>query len=305
MSDETKNNELLAKWVAGELSPEESKELIRTLSLKDLKVVLEDIDTWFVETFNAEEKLEELKEKVERPSKKGKLISLPTILRYAAVVLLAISIYFIINYSLNRNVVQVETTAAEQLEYYLPDSSLVILSPLSSFSFDAKAYMKNREIDLKGQAYFEVRRGALFSVQSKSGEVNVLGTRFEVKETERSYRVNCYDGTVQVMIAHEGTILNALEGLEYRNNTRHTYGLMRNNPSWITGYSSYVKADLREVVADLNRYYKTEIVLPQQYKALKFTGAFSQHDLKTALREVFGPMGIIYTLEKDNAVTFD
>ncbi len=305
MEDEQENKDLLAKWLAGELSPEEREELEATLTLDDLKVVLEDIDTWFVARFETEKKLRELKEQVNKSPEKGKLISLPGIWRYAAAALLLIGVYFIIDYNRSSDLILVETEAAEQLEYYLPDSSLIILSPLSSVAYNPKKYSGEREITLKGQAYFEVGKGSLFSVLSENGKINVLGTRFDVRETGNRYTVNCFEGTVMVLTSGNETVLNALEGLDYRNNQIEVYTLQLLQPDWTEGYNTYSQADLQEVVTDINRYFNTTIDLPAQYRQLAFTGSFQHQDLETALREVFSPMGISYTLKKDNTVTFD
>lgn len=80
--------------------------------------------------------------------------------------------------------------------YYLPDYSRVILTEGSQLKYSKLFY--NRNVTLKGEAYFEVEKGDDFYVKTKNGGVLVLGTRFSVNNSNNQLSVHCYQGTVGV-----------------------------------------------------------------------------------------------------------
>jgi ferric-dicitrate binding protein FerR (iron transport regulator) len=46
------------------------------------------------------------------------------------------------------------------------------------------------------EAYFQVKKGQTFSVNTTDGVVKVLGTHFNVKQRKNYFEVNCFEGLV-------------------------------------------------------------------------------------------------------------
>lgn len=89
------------------------------------------------------------------------------------------------------------TRRGQQLAVYLADSTKVTLGPESSLrvlSYEAG----NRQVELRGEAFFEVRKGDPFNVQTPQGNVGVLGTSFTVRTRESAFHVACATGRVRV-----------------------------------------------------------------------------------------------------------
>lgn len=87
------------------------------------------------------------------------------------------------------------------VQYYLPDSSLVILNINSSISYPSDFNQNNRSVKLSGEAFFEVESDINnpFTVQSRLTEVKVIGTSFNVKNDQEHEMevVEVFEGEVE------------------------------------------------------------------------------------------------------------
>ena len=89
----------------------------------------------------------------------------------------------------------------------LPDKSVVVLNSQSSIAY-SKMFAMYRKIKLDGAAYFEVEKGKVFTVKTAYGEVEVLGTKFEVIARPDWFEVTCFEGKVKVKSGKNATILS-------------------------------------------------------------------------------------------------
>ena len=71
-----------------------------------------------------------------------------------------------------------------------------------------------RILKLKGQVYFEVKKGSKFSVRSTQGIVSVLGTSFNIYDREGAYKVECFTGKVKVESIESETKVYLTKGLK-------------------------------------------------------------------------------------------
>ena len=99
----------------------------------------------------------------------------------AAVVLLCLSVWAAYLY-MQPVSIQTVTTLAETRTILLPDGTSVTLNHYSSLSYPKQFKSDNREVELSGEAYFEVSKNKKhpFIVQTETIDVQVLGTHFNV-----------------------------------------------------------------------------------------------------------------------------
>jgi ferric-dicitrate binding protein FerR (iron transport regulator) len=146
-------------------------------------------------------KLIERIERKEIPSPKATR-SRSRVLLYSAAASLAliITLFFTI-----RNLQQLKFVAGvgEQQVVDLPDGSGVYLNAMSEIRYSEKDFQKNRTLRLNGEAYFEVKEGSLFTVESDQGKIEVLGTSFNVQSRDDYFKVSCLSGRVVVTAASE------------------------------------------------------------------------------------------------------
>lgn len=122
-----------------------------------------------------------------------------------------------------------------------------------------------RDVQLEGEAYFEVRRdGRPFVVHAPAVDVRVLGTRFSVRGASgaATARVDVSEGRVEVRSARSQVVLGAGEG------ARLIDGALRTRPvdaakvaAWRTGGLAALDEPLGDIVAELSRRYGVELTV--------------------------------------------
>ena len=222
----------------------------------------------------------------------------------AASLILAIGAFFIFKQSsTSTNQTIIATSLAEVQTVYLPDSSIVYLNAGSKISFSERQWQQERTLELSGEAFFEVKKGSDFTVETQLGNVAVLGTSFNVKERNNILEVTCKTGEVKVTIKPSGKFeiitpgskLTAKEGqieevltipLSYIGN-------------WRMGDFYFESILLKNVFEELERQY--DIKFDVDANALQdrtYTGYFNNKNLNEALQLVCNPMGLTYKIEE-------
>lgn len=302
MSKNIEHNNLLSKWLNKELSPEETQDLQKKGDLNDLKVVLDDIDTWSIEKMNVSKSYAHLKTKRDKPQ--TKVIQFGSLMKIAAAVILLIVAYISYDNFLNDDIIKLATDIGEKQTIELPDGSTVQLDAMSKLSYNEKNWADNRTLELEGQAYFEVNKGTTFQVKTKLGNVTVLGTKFNVIQSNQAFNTDCFEGSVKVQSNNNSQILKANESAQLEGNNLIKHTNAANKPDWVEEFSQFKEAKLSEVTLELKKYYKIDIDLPESYANLKFTGKFPHNNLVAALQNIFIPMEIKYSINDEGKVVF-
>ena len=152
---------------------------------------------------------------------------------------------------------------------------------------------------MEGGAYFEVVPGNDFKVKTASGEIKVLGTRFEVVEFARSIDVTCYEGRVWVNTLTFQDTLNPGDAVRIENGAlRQRWKVNANGqPSWKQGYSRYQKTRLARILKDLEDHYDIKVNYPEDQGRRTYTGAFTHNDLNEALNQICVPLNLNHELK--------
>ncbi|WP_158795633.1 FecR family protein [Pedobacter sp. L105] len=105
----------------------------------------------------------------------------------------------------------IETPRGGQYEVVLPDGTKIWLNAASSLKYPASfAGLKNRTVELKGEAYFEVTHNASqpFIVKTSQQQVEDLGTHFNISSyaEENETKTSLFQGSVKV----SGNTLNCI-----------------------------------------------------------------------------------------------
>lgn len=199
---------------------------------------------------------------------------------------------------------QVTLSYADQSEILLPDSSLVLLNKESEISFNEEDFLKERTLQLTGQAFFKVRKGSAFTVVTTSGEVQVLGTSFDVQDRTGIFQVKCFEGRVRVVSNNDSEILTpntqykrlAETGVEV--STFDAAEL----PSWKAGKSTFESTPFIVVVRELARQYDVKVKIRKFDDKKLFTGGFTHSDLEVALKSITIPFDLSFKLEGDQVI---
>lgn len=302
--EENKNIEedrFLAKWLEGTVSDQELKNLVSGedfnayKKLRDGLTVLDSLERPIKNSFNEiENRINQKKKQVRSTYRWG--------ISIAASFLVLIGLFF----AFNQQDTLYTTAIAEQRTINLPDGSEVVLNALSDIEFNEKDWEDNRVLTLNGEAYFKVKKGSKFTVQTTNGSVSVLGTQFNVNNKDQYFEVICYEGKVKVTnnkndyILNPGNSVRKINGDEAEKYTNDTLF-----PSWIDGESSFVSVPLKFVILELEKQYAIKISASGIDDSKIFTGSFSHKDLKIALVSVFKTMNIKYVKEENGILRLE
>jgi len=303
MKTEEEKDEQLIRWLEGDLSGQELSIFESSSEFKDYKKIVDGVDdmtypimdqaTVFANIKN------EITTKTSQKPKTAKVIPIKKwILAVASIAILALATLIILPSS-----VKVNSGVGQFVSHSLPDGSEINLNGNSQIDYKEN-FENDRTLQLRGEAFFNVKKGKSFTVETKQGLVSVLGTSFNIFSRGQTFVVSCKTGKVKVESNNQSYILNKGDRVRIENNR----SLGKENidigkiGSWINGESYFAGASLGEVVLSLSSIYDTQIDLPPIYKNKKFTGSFIHNDLKKALKMVFSPMEIPYSLDDQGKV---
>ena len=298
------NSNILAKWLEGTLSKEEELELLSSDNLEDLKFVIDDIDTWKLPERNTSELLKELKSKIEQKKKRSRVIQMRRWISVAASVLLLLGVYFVYKTAFTPQMVHLETAFNESIDHQLPDGSMIAMDGSTSIDYNQSDWSKERKVNLQGQALFDVQSGAPFVVKTSYGSIEVLGTQFNVESGDQFLEVSCYKGLVKVNSQNKTVKLSLGNGVIFDHGTMTEFNVKTEQPDWKIGYTEFENAPLTEVITSLNNRFDSHVKLPVDYENQRFTGRFMNNDFEKAIKMIFDPIGISYTLGENNEVHF-
>lgn len=192
----------------------------------------------------------------------------------------------------------IETPVGGKFQLNLADGSKVWLNSASSLRFPVIFTDDTREVELKGEAYFEVSKDIhrKFSVRSGNQSVEVLGTHFNINaySDEPAITTTLIEGKVRVIELNtkESQILKPGEQSKVDRNIKiRRTADTQTEVAWKDGYFYFENAPIETVMRQLGRWYgvtaRYEGVLPKHH----FAGAIATN---LTLLEVLG------ILEKSN-----
>ena len=300
----TKEEEsFLAKWLDGTISDATLKELVSEQDFIDYKKIKNGLELLGKLNRPVAPSFNTLYDSIHKKRNfKHKQASFKWGLSIAASILVVLGCYFAFNFE----EITHETSYAEQKTISLPDGSEVVLNAKSAINFTEKDWRNNRTILLKGEAFFKVKKGSTFSVQTSNGQVSVLGTQFNVKHTDAFFEVVCYEGKVSVTNNKKEYLLNPGNAIRKINGTDpEKYTSEKLFPSWVNGESSFVSVPLSYVILELEKQYNIDIDAHKIDDSIIFTGSFSNKDLKLALASVFKTMNIQFIKDENGVLSLE
>jgi ferric-dicitrate binding protein FerR (iron transport regulator) len=219
----------------------------------------------------------------------------------AAIAVIFVASYFYIS-TLDESV---STQYAERSEVRLPDNSEIILNADSRITYSEKNWDKERNISLRGEAFFKVAKGQKFTVATNDGLVTVLGTQFNVENRKGFFEVTCYEGLVSVIFNGEETKLPAGNSfIAINGSVLKTESPVNTTPSWMSNESTFKSIPLNYVLDEFERQYDVKIKTQNVNLEQLFTGSFSNTNINLALQSISTPSQIKYELEGNNVLFY-
>lgn len=298
-----KNENNILKWFDNKLSKDEVEDLKQSENLDTLEKIAFYASQLEPPKVDKQKALEAFKgRELSKQQTKVIPINFKAFMKVAAVVavLLASSYFILLN-----NVKTFETQIAQTQTIQLPDASEVILNAKSELNYNKKTWDEKRDLELKGEAFFKVSKGAKFSVHTSAGMVQVLGTQFNVKQRANYFEVQCYQGLVAVSYNDKTWKLTKGKSFKVVNGEIQVVDDFDvRTPSWLDAESSFDKTPLSLVISELERQYDLKVGLKGIDGSQLFTGSFTHMDKNTALKSITIPLNLSYRVEGNNVTIY-
>ena len=193
-------------------------------------------------------------------------------------------------YNVDKNKLQTETiynilTTARGEEFrslVLADGSKVWLNSVSSIRFPTAFIGKERNVEITGEAYFEVKHNPDIPFKVKintpsgdGGEVQVFGTHFNVNAyvDEATINTTLLEGSVKVSKNSSAVVLKP--GQQAQLNNRDQIKLVENADmdaavAWKNGMFSFNASNIKTVMQQISRWYDVDVVYAGDVKETFF-----------------------------------
>jgi transmembrane sensor len=202
---------------------------------------------------------------------------------------------------------QVATQMAEVRETTLPDGTRVVLGAQSQLSFEVTEKVRRATV-VGGDAYFAVAHDAArpFTVSIDDVQVRVVGTQFEIRRRSGEVSVAVAEGTVDVsrtnaaaVRLHRGEAVTAGESAQLSVHPVEPADIA----AWRSGRLLYDNAELRDVVADANRYARSRIVIADaQLESLRVTTSFRASQVEGMIDTLQAVLPLIAERQADGQI---
>jgi ferric-dicitrate binding protein FerR (iron transport regulator) len=310
---------IINKYIAGEHTPEEFKQLLTYLSQSNIDDF--DEEAWLVWERILQNKYrpddeearmsglkamqiirQQLAETKTDPAEKSTIIRFVMRIAAAIALLLAISISGYLLLPLKNetkiNFESIKADKGQKKEMQLVDGSAIHLNSESSITYPDHFYGNTREVTLSGEGFFEIAHDSLhaFVVNTSGIKVTVLGTTFNIKnyETDAELTITVATGKVKVMsadsmiylLSNEQLIISKITG-EIKKEQVHAdkYSL------WCKGMLFFDHTPITEAVETLERWYNIDICFNSDDKLL-ISGEHDNKSLQAVLEAICFTTGL-------------
>lgn len=294
---------LFAKQFSGETSEEENREIEVLLNEnKQLRAEYSElVESWEMSlklrnNFDTESGLHIFKTKLKRQ----KILNRKNmLLRIAAIFIGLVFVSSVLWIDYTKHTTIVATNSVEKIT--LPDSSTIFLSKGSEIEYrSARLWKFNRNVKLSGEAYFEIKKksGKKFIVNVNCFDVQVLGTKFNIKTTPRNSEIVLKEGTVRLFNfpeIHDDIYMAPNDFVAY-NKTKNKFTRSKVNAKlytlWKDKFINFDNFTLVEVGKLIEQMYGKKVIVKNKTLAGKTLSGSAPNDnlddLLNALSKILG-----------------
>lgn len=207
--------------------------------------------------------------------------------------------------------VEKSNPSGQRTMIHLPDGSTVWLNANSSVRYEKSFRDSLRRINLKGEAFFNVKKDPTraFVVNTGNTEVVALGTSFNINSYDiNQIKVSLATGKVKVSAngtkPPEAQILKPGSSLIYLSqkgefqNSEFDY---KKDILWTEGMLYFESADFEGIIKKLERWYGVQFTIKFNGIAVPpYTGDFDNESLENVLKSMSFSLDFDYSIDKNN-----
>jgi transmembrane sensor len=213
----------------------------------------------------------------------------------------------------SEKIIVAASSLERNIEVSLPDGSKVFLNRNSELSYNMNLGQSARNITLKGEAFFDIKRDPSkpFLIDAGKARIKVLGTSFSVLTNNSNNAVEVFVKTGSVMVSdNSGTQNLVLEpGFIGTMDSKSSTKAVNENPnylSWNTNMLVYEGKNLEVVFTDLKKVFDIDVAAddPEILKEAISTTFYNQpqdsiiHIICATFSMSYKKEGAVYHLSK-------
>lgn len=171
------------------------------------------------------------------------------------------------------------TPRAKQQQLVLHDGTKVWLNAASSIRFPSSFVTGKREVEITGEAYFEVAKDAAkpFIVHVGASSIQVLGTHFNVMaySNEQSLQTTLLEGSVKFMSGTKSVLLKPGQQSQLTGGNQVTVVPdvdVEMAVAWKNGKQAFSKSGIQAIMRQVERWYDVDIVYEGEVTKRTFSG---------------------------------
>ena len=195
----------------------------------------------------------------------------------------------------------ISTPRGGTYQVVLPDGTNVWLNAASSLRFPAVFAGKERQVQLQGEAYFEVAKNKdkPFKVAVNGMDVEVLGTHFNVNAygDEAQIKTTLLEGSVKLHAGKQQQLLRP--GQQARLGKQASFQVAEVNVeeavAWKKGYFIFENENIESIMRKVARWYDVEVSYQGKVDQGRYGGTVSRFD---------NVEGVLKSLELTGSVRF-
>ncbi|MDN3579305.1 FecR family protein [Mucilaginibacter flavus] len=198
----------------------------------------------------------------------------------------------------------VSTPRGGQYQLVLNDGSKVWLNSASSLSFPAVFKGKTREVEITGEAYFEVAKNAKmpFRVKVNNTVVEVLGTHFNVMayNDETDMKTTLLEGSVKISNKDNSSILKPGQRALLKQSGQikvNDYPDAEDAIAWKDGIFQFRDASIETIMREAARWYDVQVSFQGKIPVKEFTGRISRNVKASELMSMMRYIGVNFKIE--------
>lgn len=201
------------------------------------------------------------------------------------------------NNSLARNTIVIPRGGKYQVK--LPDGTWVWLNSESRLVFPATFSGKERLVELKGEAYFEVvKKAQPFKVETNGMNVEVLGTHFNVSAYGDAFPVmtTLLEGSVRLSDNLNSMVIlkPGEQGMTMANGIKVSKVKVQEVIAWKNGYFMFRDQSIHDIMTQIQRWYDVEIEYRGKVNANRFGGIYSKNKELSELLNSLELTGLVH-----------
>lgn len=283
----TVDDDLIAKYLSGEATPEEAMALFSWLETPANRIRFEELEsTW--NKVNPSVKVRTLdKDQAWRRVQPVRPIRLAIKLAASIVIVLLVGVWLFVNRTADTGLSVITSDSTRDLT--LVDNSHVTLYRNTSIEFPEQFKSDKREVKLvSGEAFFSVAKDPAkpFIVHASFTDIKVVGTQFNVSMKGDEIEIAVSEGRVLVTSITDSVYLNAGSAARFAINKKATTAESDPN-SW--AYASrkldFNDTPVSDVIETLEKTYGCEISVSNDdvNNYCKFSGRFNNEPVEDVL----------------------